>query len=394
MQTESQFLINVLKAFIKSEKLNSNVDIDWGKLSSLAKIHSVHNILGYMLMTNPSEQSAAVYPSLRKQYLNSLALMIQRVEGMKLLIAKLEEAGIDHLLMKGYVVREYYPVPEMRSFGDIDFLIRLEDREKVHKLMLEEGFTVKDDWEPVYSYVKGMEYYEIHSQLMEVDVSDQADYKNYFKSVWEHAYQVKGHTWELCPEFHLIYLLTHIAKHISGSGAGIRMYMDIAVFFEHFEDKLDWAYVEKELQHLKLDKFANVVFTVVEQYFEVKSPYPLKPVSPEIMEDFMDYTMQGGVYGKANRDRGAVSLKKENRNEESVSKASTLFHALFPSASTIESRYTYLQGRHWLLPIAWIHRLLKTRAKWSQHVQHAKDIIDADENEVLKLKQIYKEIGL
>lgn len=370
------------------------MDMDWGKLSSLAKIHSVHNILGYMLMTNPSEQSAAVYPSLRKQYLNSLALMIQRVEAMKLLIAKLEEAGIDHLLMKGYVVREYYPVPEMRSFGDIDFLIRLEDREKVHKLMLEEGFTVKDDWEPVYSYVKGMEYYEIHSQLMEVDVSDQADYKNYFKSAWEHAYQVKGHTWELCPEFHLIYLLTHIAKHISGSGAGIRMYMDIAVFFEHFEDKLDWAYVEKELNHLKLDKFANVVFTVVEQYFEVKSPYPLKPVSPEIMEDFMDYTMQGGVYGKVNRDQGAVSLKKENRNEESVSKTGTLLHELFPSASKIESRYTYLQGRNWLLPIAWIHRIVRTKTKWAEHAKRANSILKADKQEVIKLKRIYKEIGL
>ena len=31
--------------------------------------------------------------------------------------------------------------------------------------------------------------------------------------------------------------LTHIAKHISSSGAGIRMYMDIAVFIRHLGEK-------------------------------------------------------------------------------------------------------------------------------------------------------------
>ena len=47
--------------------------------------------------------------------------------------------------------------------------------------MLSIGLARKHDWEPVYSYIRGVEYYEVHTDVMEVDVSDKADYKGYFQ---------------------------------------------------------------------------------------------------------------------------------------------------------------------------------------------------------------------
>lgn len=394
MGKQELLLINILKKFIKNESIVFPEDIDWSELLSIAQIHTVQNILAYMIMKNPSSHTAEITPMMRRTCLGSIGIFAQRAERMKQLIEKLDAAEVDHLIFKGYVVRNYYPVPELRTFGDIDFLIRLKDREKVHQLMLDNGFEIKTDWEPVYSYVKGMEYYEIHTDVMEVDVSDKADYKGYFKSIWEHAHNVGGHTYELSPEFHFLYLLTHIAKHISGSGAGIRMYMDIAVFVQYFGDTIDWDYIVSELDKLQFRDFANMVLTVVERYFEVKSPITLKEIPEQVVEDFMEFTMQGGIFGKSNRDSGVVALKKQDRNEETVSKAATLIHNLFPSASALEKRYTYLQGKHWLLPVAWVHRVIRTREKWDQHVQQAQNIVNADTEEVLKMKRIYKEIGL
>lgn len=114
---------------------------------------------------------------------------------MQQLIQKMQEEHIEHILFKGYVLKDYYPIPELRSYGDIDFVIRPEDREKSHQLMLREKFQVKTDWEPVYSYYKFTEYYEIHTDVMEVDVSEKADYREYFQHMWEHAVQVDGCTW-------------------------------------------------------------------------------------------------------------------------------------------------------------------------------------------------------
>lgn len=87
-------------------------------------------------------------------------------------------------------------------------------------------------------------------------------------------------------------------------------------------------------------------------------------------------------------------MTKENRNGPPVSPGITLFHRVFPSAETIERRYTYLQGHRWLLPVAWIHRVFRNRDQWGNHAKQAKKILNADEEQVRQLKKIYAEIGL
>ena len=47
------------------------------------------------------------------------------------------------------------------------------------------------------------------------------DYQAYFRNFWEHAVQLNQHSYTMDPEYHLLYLLMHIAKHVYGSGAGL-----------------------------------------------------------------------------------------------------------------------------------------------------------------------------
>ena len=394
MEIESLFLLDVLKSFIQEEKLNFDTNIDLSKLLQLTGIHGLTGVLGYVVIQNPSEKTEGIIQFLKKTSLASIANSLQRIDKANRFVERLNEAGIDHMVFKGYIVRNYYPVPELRSFGDIDILIKPEAREKCHKLLLELEYDVKTDWEPVYSYYKEIEYYELHTELMEIDVSEKADYKGYFKAVWEHTKQVSAHTYEPEPEFHFIYLLTHIAKHICGSGAGIRMYLDLALFIKHFGNSIDWVYIGKELDNLKLTGFANMALTVVERYFCVKSPLPLHKIEEDIFQSFMEYTMAGGVFGHFGRDSGLISLKNSSRNDDNISRTNTIIRRLFPPAATIESRYTYLQGNHWLLPVAWVHRILRTREKWDSHTREMKSIISTDPDEVIKLRKIYQEIGL
>ena len=138
-----------------------------------------------------------------------------------------------------------------------------------------------------------------------------------------------------------------------------------------------------------------MVLTVVQDYFGVDSPVPLKEIDKRVKEDFMEYTLAGGVFVHFGWDAGLVSLKINDRNgEKDVSRSKTIFHRLFALASELEKRYTYLQGRHWLYPVDWVHRLIKTRDSLDAHVKEAQSIMHTDTEEVLKLKRTYKEIGL
>lgn len=390
MTKEKLFLLDVLKSFIHEEKLNFDTELDWNELMRLSQIHSVTGILGYMAMQSPCERTAQLADMLKKQCFANVAVFTQRTKKADELFEKLTAAGIDHLLFKGYVVRDYYPMPELRSYGDIDILIKPEDRKRSHELMLAQGFEVKDDWEPVYSYHNNFELYEIHTEVMEIDVSDKADYRGFFGTAWEHTDKLGEHSYRLTPEFHFIYLLTHIAKHIRGSGAGIRMYLDIAAFIKHFGDSVDWQYIDSKLQELKLKEFANMALTISERGFGVRSPIELHEIGEETFENFLDYTMDGGIFGHVGRDGGLITLKQT----EGKSRIATLVSRAFPKAETIERRYTYLQGRHWLLPVAWVHRVFKNRDLWEKRAKEVKSIMKTDGTEVEKLKNIYKEIGL
>ena len=392
MEQEELFLLDVLKSFVREEKLNFDRELDWPRLLRLAMIHAVDGILGYMAMQSPCPQTEPLLPLLKKKCFASVASNVQRTALADELLTKLDDFGIDHLLFKGYVVRRCFPMPELRMFGDIDLLIRPEDRARCHAMMQELGFEVKTDWEPVYSYCRGQEIYELHTELLETDISEKLDCRSYFRSAWAYAVQTGEHTWELKPEYHFLYLLTHIAKHIHGAGAGIRMYLDLAAFIRHGREETDWAFVAGALDQLGLRTFADYALTLTERYLGTESPIPLQPLSPESFEAFAEFTMAGGIFGTFGRDSGLLTLK--NAPDNSRPRFLTVLRRLFPPASQLKPRYTYLQRRPWLLPAAWVHRFFRTRKTWSRHAQEAKSILNTDGFSVEKLKQVYRDLGL
>ena len=56
-----------------------------------------------------------------------VAKSAERFNAMNKTIEELASQGVDVTVMKGYVLRNYYSVPEYRSFGDIDLLIKKKD---------------------------------------------------------------------------------------------------------------------------------------------------------------------------------------------------------------------------------------------------------------------------
>ena len=388
MEKESEYLFRLLGAYVRGEAPESAAGMDLEKLRHLAGIHSVKGIFAYMAMKYRlfPDHSAAF----RRECMVTINGFGQRGGRAEMLFAELARRGIDHIPMKGYVVKDYYPVPELRTFGDIDVIVRKEDRARCHALMLELGYRVKNDWEPVYSYMKLLEYYELHTELLETDISESVDCRDYFRDPWPHTLQ-DGHRYELTPEFHFLYLLAHLAKHVAGSGAGARMYLDLAAFIRHFGADVDWGWIQEELKKIRLAAFSNMALTFVERYFGVVSPIALDPVDEDALEALAVMTAGGGIFGKVGLDSGVNVLKGQTEN---TTRIGAVLRRLFPAAQTIQTRYTYLQDRPWLLPAAWVHRLIKTRETWGAHAREAGAILHADLEKVRQIRQFRDGIGL
>ena len=392
MERETQYLLRLLGAFLCGREPETAEGIDWNRLLELARRHSVTGIVGYLgntwhLCGDPEKKRV-----LRALCLSTMGLYARRAAAAEELEKALSHAGIDHILMKGYVLRDCYPVPELRTFNDIDVVIRREDRQRSHALMLELGFQTHTDWEPVYSYFRGEELYELHTDIMEIDVSRTGGQQRYFQTMWDHAAAAEPHSFRFTPEFHFLYLLTHLAKHVHGAGAGIRMYLDLAAFVRCYGGHTDWSRVCRELEALKLRRFAEVVLTGAGQWFGVELPWDCGPVEPVVLEELLRFTLEAGTFGK--QEDAALTGLKQTDGDSPASRLKHLLRRSFPAAETIQTRYTYLQDRPWLLPVAWVHRLVKTRQSLGAHAREAGGILCADGGELQRLKRLMREIGL
>ncbi len=321
----------------------------------------------------------------------TVAANLNRCVDFETLSASFTEHGIAHMPVKGYYLRKLYPTPELRTFGDIDLLIHPEDRQKVHGLMLSLGYTVKQDWEPTYSYIKDAEYYEIHTNLMDGNLDGRSDLQAYFDAAWAHAAPDDGLRFRPEDDFHFIYTVCHLTKHLYGGGAGLRMYLDVALYVKHKDDSLHWQAIVGEFTALHLEGFFHTVMNACCVWFGTETICPLPEPDTEALDRLLSYTLDSDLFGHS-RDHAVIELR--NEKDKAPSRSRVLRKMLFPPAAEIESRYTFLQNHHWLLPLGWLVRLFANLRLIPSRIRQMKQVTKTDKASVETYDGFMRRIGL
>lgn len=321
----------------------------------------------------------------------AVAGSLRRCTAFESLSYTFTERGIEHMPVKGYYLRELYPVPELRTFGDIDILIRPTDRKKAHELMRELGYQTGNDWEPTYSYRKGEEHYEIHTNLMDGNLDDRADLRAYFDTAWEHAEPDEGLRRRPTADFHFIYIICHLAKHLYSGGAGLRMYLDAALFVRRFDSLLDWNAIRNEFATLRLDKFFDTVMNACRCWFGTETMCPLPEPNEKRLMELLSYTLSSDLFGHS-RDHAIVQLR--NEGEQSSARGKALLRELFPPASALEPRYTFLRRSRLLLPLAWVVRPFVNLKLIPKRLRHMNRLATTDDENVKSYDDFISGIGL
>ena len=395
-------LIGLLKAFVAEtplpKELIEQMDSALPQVLYYAKLHNVIGIWAYKVqeyyLQNPpaNDEEQEILDVAQKIFTLAIMRSEKREKHYQKLSQALKHKGIDHLVFKGIVIKEFYPVPGLRTFGDVDFVIRKEDRGDCHDLMQALDYEVVVGYEPVYTYRKDEQLYEIHTKIMSVNITERADYIGYFQNLWRHASKTDNHVFTFTAEFHFVYLLSHIAKHIYGSGAGIRMYLDLALYIKAIGKTLDWDWIQEELKKLKLTQFFSLTLHTLRRWFGTEIPVELPEVAEDLLEEFSAFTMESGVFGFEGRKSGEQLVRKQENKKGLRVKA--LQKNFFPSAKTLKSRYTYLETHEWLLPVAWVDRVFRNFGRLRYKMEEAKDIIAMREEDLQKINTFYRKIGL
>lgn len=366
-------------------------EADHPELLRTAQMQNLLPVLCYMHKQHGIFSDEPLNTQLTRQLRQTVYLHTQRYCAFEELSRALTGAGVDHMPVKGWYLRHLYPVPELRTFGDIDILIRSEDRRKVHSLMLELGFQVRTDWEPTYTYVRGAELYELHTNLMDASLDGRSDLPAYFADAWSHAKVREGQCFEPELSFHFLYTLCHLAKHLYAGGAGLRMYLDAALFIRRHNNALDWPAIRREMETLELPGFLDTVLTACERWFGVTAGCDFCRV--EAADELLAYTLDADLFGKL-RDRSVVEMRNRRETADSDGKGSAVRRLLFPPYEALVKRYTYIEGRKWLIPAALLHRAAVNLKNLGARTRLVQSIARADRETVDEYDAFMRSIGL
>ncbi len=382
-------ILEILSAFIHNRKPSFSSASDERKLFYTFYIQGLLPVLAYMDKKWDIITDSGIKKELVECYYQAITESFNKANMFETISQKLTENKIPHMPVKGWYIRTLYPVPELRTFGDIDILIRKQDRQRADEIFTQNGYSIKDNWEPTYSYDKGLLRCEVHTELLDSDIGKGEQVITFFSSALKTSERELGERFSPQKELHLIYLFCHLAKHLYSGGAGIRMYMDIALFLKENVNTLDFEKISENFKNLKLDRFFETVVLSCSKWFQIDLPFEITDVKSESIEALKEYTFGADLFGKT-RDKSIISL----RNNEVNSKSSVLKDTLFPSSEKIEERYKFIKGRKYLLPLAWVVRSFVNVKEIPQKLSFVKKVSNADMDSVNKYDDFISEIGL
>lgn len=363
MNTDEEYFLSLLTAFLWERPTPlMPPEVSPEEIVRLARLHAVEGIVGYMMRRLPPGER--VGEALQKYFSDAFFSTIKRMTGAAhragQMMELLSAAGLPHICLKGCVVRECYPVPELRTFGDVDLFFKKEDLEAACRAAEGGGYTVSRGNALECSARRDEEYYEFHARMVEVEINDSIDLTTYFSDVWRYAVPLSGdYTYTLKPERHLLYLFVHLAKHLCYGGAGVRMFLDIAAFIKA-QETLDWEELEAELTKTGLSRFAGRVLFFCRAWLGLPAPIPVEDMPEAAAADFLEFVLSGGVFGASYAGEPEVALRRGMQDGDTLSGAARRARrqVLFPSYESMRATYTFIDGKKYLLPLAWGKRAL------------------------------------
>lgn len=367
-------LIQIIGDFLNERKSEYTID---ESIIHLAKVHQVQGIVYYQTKI----------PSLKSAYAYALYHYRKRLMLLTQIDSLFQEAQLPYFLVKGTEISQYYPQPALKTMGDSDITVHLDDKERAANLLLEAGFTQKEgdrNSKSEWHFYKESLLFELHHELIygskHTGETENDEYLEYFSNCWDYMEENR-----LSPNFHLLYLLIHLRKHFMNKGIGIRQFIDLAVYTKA---ELDWSLLIHELKQLKLYSFAQKVYGLIAQWWGIKTPIT-GALEDSFYERATEMILSAGVFGNESDDGSNHMI---NQIRHGKTKTKFIKSWLFPSYENMIScrDYRALQGRQYLLPIFWLYRFVTKFKKY----QGAVTYLSIDEKQIKERNHIFEEWGL
>lgn len=308
--------------------------------------------------------STLVYPWLRSHTLSNSTFQqkwmtdclqqqtrwMQIMHAQTQLINLLEEHNIPSVIIKGAAAMMAYPNPSLRAVGDIDFLVKREDYDKVAHILENSGYQLENIKNPKvhhYGYTKNGISFELHKRLAIIKDTDEQ-----LLSLFESG--IENRTWHtmgsvkfpvLPKELNALVLLFHINQHIR-TGLGLRHIIDWMMYMYSNQNLNDILPIAR---NTGMEKLAITVTIMCQRYLGL-------PIIIEESEDYPSDDLMSYIIGKGN-----FGCKPETE-EDKIAHVSFMVNNPIRFLVRLQKggmkRWNLVQKHRLLRPFAWAYQLV------------------------------------
>ncbi len=380
MNLQEKNFIALLGAAVQPGKVPVLEEPSYPEILRLAESHAVTGLLYPPLKKCLPGDDPFLLRMKKQSFASATRESIQETE-LARIYEVCNKTEIPILPLKGCIIKNLYPHPELRFMSDADLLIQHEHRDRIREGLEGLGFRFhKVDAGDTDVYVSPLSLnYEIHLGLSDEGFSQKSrDFTGSLLNL-SHPKNDNSYVMELCPEDHYIYILCHFIKHFIFGGVGIRQLTDLFICYSRWE--LDLHRIEERLEELELTEFHGNLKALWEHWFH-EAP------AGAITEALGEFILHSGVFGNEEQratDR-ILSVSQENNY---------VFSRLFPPYRVMKGYFPILKKLPFLLPFAWVWRAIRAvlfrRNKLSTEL---KALTHTDEQALDSRRQFYHRCGL
>lgn len=384
--TNEGYFLHLLKCGLKSEKPEDPpVGIDFEAIFELSKKQDVENIVFLSVNQLENRIDSNLYIRWQEEYYKRIKYSAFQDMALEELIETFTKAGIDCMPLKGSVIKNYYPNPDLRCMSDIDFLVREHNRQIVRDIMHSLGYEddILDDKQVDGFKRDKLEYIEIH-----YDFSHEYHvYHELFTIDWNYLVPTgTDHLYEMTFEDLYYFNIGHYAKNMHNKGMGLRGIVDTFVLWNKMSDKQKKRTLER-FAKTELKEFNDILIKISNIWF-------CDEQDDGTLNDVQLYLMVKKTYG----DYKTETVLNALFSNEDSSNSKYVLGKIFPSAEYLYQRFSIKYKNPLLLPFLWFVRILSqvfgSKEKWAFAKKQLSTFETINQEDINYERKVREQFGL
>lgn len=368
--------------FVPTASVSDASEDQLKQLFRLAKRHDLAHIAGFAMQNAGQIPQGEIGDQFQMAMMQAIYRCARQEQELESISRLFEAEKIPFIPLKGAIIRKWYPENWLRTGCDVDILVHHCDVERAVEMLqsrLRYTYCTTSPHDVALDSPSGV-HLELHFDLVDESVSKEQ--RALLEDVWETAIPETGWTYRMAMESRRFYFynIAHFAKHFSGSGCGIRPFVDVWVMNHVAGYSSDMC--GELLEQGELLTFAKAAERMADAWFSGgEKDALLLQIEAYILDNSVHGSLDNVVL--ANRARHGSEFK-------------ALMAKIFLRYDAIKEYYPILKKHKWLLPFVEVYRWFRLLFGGSAgRVAHmVKENAAISEDEAAQIGNMLHQLGL